>query len=199
MGLVIFALSACVEYVFPPFPGDTVTLFAGFLISAKGWSFLLVFGSVLAGSALGSMAGFWLGRWLKERRERRPPRHPKATEALDKLVERFRRHGEVLIVMNRFVPGLRAVFFVAAGISGMRGRWVLAWATVSAAIWNLMLIAVGSSVGANLDTIRGFFSTYSRLAWMLIAVVLAAWIIRWTYRRARSRARRRTGENPTGH
>lgn len=177
IGLTILGLSALIEYVFPPFPGDTVTLFGAFLITARGWSFPAVFGTVLFGSAVGAMADFWLGRVLSRRRVGGP--------RIEKLVERFRRHGEAYLVINRFLPGVRALFFVAAGMAGMRPSRVLLWATVSAALWNLLLIAAGSAVGANFDALLGIFTTYARLVWAALGVVALVWIGRAIVRRMR--------------
>jgi membrane protein DedA with SNARE-associated domain len=192
LGWGVLLLSALVEYVFPPFPGDTVTVFGAFLITARGWSFVAVFASVLMGSLAGAWLDFSFGRWLKRRELAADASHPghkhsRTREQVDKLVDRFKRHGEVYIVLNRFVPGVRAFFFIAAGMAGLRTRWVLLWAGVSAALWNLLLIAVGSSVGANFDELRRFLSTYSRYAWIALGLMVLAVIARSVYRRLTGR------------
>ncbi|MFH0902064.1 MAG: DedA family protein [Pseudomonadota bacterium] len=185
LGLAVIALSALLEYVFPPFPGDSVTLFGAFLITARGWSFPLVFGAVIAGSLAGVALDFSVGRWLKRREETHVSRHPRIRQKVDKLVERFRRHGEALIVLNRFLPGIRALFFVAAGMAGMRRGWVLFWAMVSAVLWNLMLIAAGSAVGANFDELKALLAGYSRLVWMALGVLAVALLVRYLYHQIR--------------
>ena len=61
----LLALAACLEYVFPPFPGDTVTLFAGFLVGVnEEWSFALVFLALNVGSVLGTLIDYAAGVWL---------------------------------------------------------------------------------------------------------------------------------------
>jgi membrane-associated protein len=177
LGWGILGLSALVEYVFPPFPGDTITLFGAFLITARGWSFVGVFGAVLVGSGAGAMADFWLGKVLQRRHI--------GGDRLRALVDRFQRHGEAYIVLNRFLPGVRALFFVAAGMANMRWTRVLLWAMVSAALWNLLLIAIGSAVGANFEALLRFFATYSRLVWIALGVVVAVWIARALWARWR--------------
>jgi membrane protein DedA with SNARE-associated domain len=191
LGLSILALSAFVEYIFPPFPGDTVTLFGAFLITSEGWGFTSVFASVLLGSGAGAMADFWLGKWLK-RRELAHPSESKTRKRVDALVEKFRRHGEVFIVLNRFLPGVRAFFFVAAGMAGMRARWVFLWSLVSAALWNLLLIALGSSVGANFEELKAFFAAYSRLVWIALGLVVLFFVVRAVVRRLMRRPEKPT-------
>ena len=67
-GVAMLGGSAMVEYVFPPFPGDTITLFGAVLITAYGWSFAAVFGAVMLGSMAGAMADYYLGHRLRLRR-----------------------------------------------------------------------------------------------------------------------------------
>src|SRR5262245_13990194 len=113
-GLALLVGSSALEYLFPPIPGDTITLLSAVLITAYGWSFWLVLLAGVLGSVLGSMATFWLGDRLRRRRERRRAQG-KATEqaTLDRMIARFELHGPAYLVINRFVPGIRALFFVA--------------------------------------------------------------------------------------
>ena len=127
----------------------------------------------------GAMAAFWFGGWLTRRSLGR------FQEKVDALVARFKRHGEVYIVLNRFIPGVRSFFFVAAGMAGMRARWVFLWALVSAALWSLLLIAIGSSVGSTWDELQAFLGAYSRLMWGALGVVALLLVIRWLFRRFR--------------
>lgn len=200
LGYLLIASSALIEYILPPFPGDTVTLFAAVLITAFGWSFLGVFGSVMAGSVLGSLLAFYLGCWLRDRRTRRelaererartgqaaptdPAERHGREAALDRLVAGFRHHGAAYLVINRFLPGVRSLFFVAAGLAGMRTLPVIVYSAVSAAVWNLAIIALGSALGANFDTLLAWVRRYTTVVWVIIAVVVVVWV--WRFLRAR--------------
>ena len=61
VGLAVIALSAMMEYIVPPFPGDAITLFSAVLITAHNWSFSGVFGAVMLGSVTGAMTAFYAG------------------------------------------------------------------------------------------------------------------------------------------
>jgi membrane protein DedA with SNARE-associated domain len=186
VGLSILAASAAIEYIFPPFPGDTITLFGAFLITARGWSFVLVFTAVLLGSGVGAMADYYFGRWLARREAAWTGRRARVRQVIDDLVERFRRHGEAYIVLNRFLPAVRAFFFVAAGMAGLRPGRVLLWSLVSAALWNLLLISVGAAVGANWQRIQWFATTYSRAVSLLLVAIVVFFLGRWWWRRRRA-------------
>lgn len=180
-GLALLAGSALLEYVFPPFPGDTVTLFGAVLITAYAWSFAGVFGAVMVGSCAGAMLDYYLGRQLRLRRIAKQA--AKRPGTVERLVETFRRRGAVYLVLNRFFPGIRALFFVAAGMAGMRPVPVFIFSAISAALWNLGLIAIGAAVGANFDTLYGWVRSYTIVVWIAIGLVVAFFVTRALLRR----------------
>ena len=174
LGYVILGLSAMVEYIFPVFPGDTVTLFGAFLVTRYGWSLGLSFASVLAGSAVGAMLDFYVGRWMGQRyRQGRFLRSEAIRARVERVLESFRRHGEIYVALNRFLPAIRAVFFLAAGMARLRPARVLFFAMVSAAAWNALIIGVGYAVGANWERLLEVFRTYSVVSWVLVGAVVA--------------------------
>jgi membrane protein DedA with SNARE-associated domain len=185
VGLSILGASAMIEYIFPPFPGDTITLGGAVLITSYHWSFIWVFAAVMAGSVVGSMADFYLGIRLERRSADKDP--TERNQTVQRLVEKFRRHGALYLVINRFLPGIRALFFVAAGMAGMRAGPVLFFSAVSAALWNLAIIAVGSAVGLSFDNMDEWGARYSIAMWSVIGAVVLFFLIRTLLRRRRSK------------
>lgn len=187
LGLLVLATSAMVEYIFPPFPGDTITLFGAILITAYRWSFIAVFGAVMFGSIAGSMIDFYLGQRLRLHAERNPKEETRRRAAINKLVTKFEQHGALYLVINRFLPGIRALFFVAAGMANMRPAAVLFYSAISAALWNLGLILLGSVVGMNFESLTTFMRQYSIVMWLLIGAVVVFFVAKavWTRRRQR--------------
>ena len=178
---------AFLEYVFPPVPGDAVVLAGAVLVGASGWNPWFVFGAVTLGSALGAAAAFGVGRWLVSS-GRITRLSPKKREAIEGIVTRFERRGALYLAINRFFPGIRAFFFVAAGLAGYRLKVVLLWSTVSALIWNGVLMSVGVVLGHNVDEVDTFFTQYTWLMWGLIALVVL--VVVWRIVAKRKRASR---------
>jgi len=178
-GLGVLAGSAAIEYVFPPFPGDFVTVLGAILVTRYGWSLLAVLGAVMLGSIVGALLAFQLGRVVARRRSKPRP-------TLDAVIARFRRHGAAYVMINRFLPGVRGLMFVAAGMADMPRGKVLAYAVVSALAWNLLLMALGAALGANLDGLVEIVRNYTVVAWLvLIAITVGFLLVRW-WRRRRS-------------
>src|SRR5262249_48698448 len=128
LGLSILALSAFIEYIFPPFPGDLIAVFGAFLVTRRGWSWPGVAAATLVGSSAGCMVAYAAGRWLARSEAGWHARWlVKIRPRIDAIVERFRRHGALYITINRFLPSVRALFFVAAGMARLPWWKVLAF------------------------------------------------------------------------
>lgn len=183
-GALLFG--AFIEYVFPPFPGDTIVVAGAVLVSAFEWSLWPVLALVTAGSVAGALLDWRVGRWLAAsgRLERL---RPAWRDALDGIVRQFESRGAWYLVVNRFVPGIRALFFVAAGIAGLRLGRVAAWSAVSALAWNALLLAAGFAVGTNVDELEELVGSYTLVVWILVGVVLAIVVARFIVKRRRAR------------
>jgi membrane protein DedA with SNARE-associated domain len=209
LGWLALAASAVIEYVFPPFPGDIVTVLAASLVIAASWSWWGVLSALMLGSMIGAALTFELGvRWARRRArhrstgvvedgspdlrsdERRLPavdaRARARGAALDRLVARFHRHGPAYLVLNRFVPGVRSLFFVAAGLAGMSRRAVYGFGALSALLWNLALLGAGLALGANYDRLERIVTTYTTVAVAVMVGVLLLYAgVTWWRRRHR--------------
>jgi len=165
--LLVLFLGAFIEYVFPPFPGDLVVVLGAVAVGAGDRALLPVAVAVTLGALLGTAVDWWLGVRAAAHLDRLGPRRRRA---VDRLVEGFRRVGPVLLVANRFAPGIRALFFVAAGVAGLGLGPVLLWSSVSAAAWNALLLGLGLQVGWNLDAV---LASMRAMGWMGGGVVVA--------------------------
>ena len=185
-GYVALGLASLIEYVFPPFPGDTVALVGVFLAATAGWSWTAVYLALNLGSVLGAMSAYAAGR-AAARREVRPRwlQTPRVEAALREIEARFEAHGAIVIALNRFVPALRAFFFIAAGLARMNALAVLLWGAVSACAWNALLLLLGFVVGSNWALLARVVGTYSWAA-VLLAILAVGAYVWWRARKKRS-------------
>jgi len=182
---VLFA-SSILEYVFPPFPGDTVTLAGAVLAYVGGWHPLYVLLALTLGSLAGSALDFWFGlKALTPERLARSPRLAARSASIDRVLAAYRRFGPAFLLLNRFMPGVRALFFVAAGMAGIPLRAVLLYSAASSLAWNMMLMAAGFLIGDNIPLLESLFSTWSSALWLLLAAA-ALWLLARHLRRRRS-------------
>ena len=180
---LLFA-GALVEYVVPPAPGDTVVVAGAALVVAFDWPVLPVFAVTLAGAVLGSALDLAVGRWLVHsgRLERLSPGR---RQVVDRLIGVFERRGAVYLALNRFVPGIRALFFVAAGAAGVPWTHALFWSAVSAALWNACLIALGVLAGKNIELLEVWVGRGNAVLGVVLVGVLG-WVGLTVWRATRS-------------
>lgn len=187
----VLGLCAMIEYVFPPFPGDTVTLLGGVYAVRGHKPWLLVLAVLTLGSVVGAMVDYWVGarvfRWVHHR-----PATKRflgfTREQLVDLEARMRRRGSVLILLNRFLPGVRGLLFFAAGASQMPFGRVMGLGAISALVFNLLVLGVGFAVGGNAERIAVLLQDYQAAVGGLLVVAGVALLIRLLLRR-----RNRTG------
>lgn len=188
LAYLLLAVAAAIEYVFPPFPGDTLTLFGVFLAVSKGYSPTGVYVAITVGSVVGGWLAYRFGLRLGDTSD--PPTglmaNPSAKAAIDEIGVRFQRHGIAYLALNRFVPVLRAFFFVAAGIARFRVGPVLFWGALSALAWNALLFVAGWSVGHHWDQLSRLIETYSTVVLGLVVVGAVVFFVRRRARRSTS-------------
>jgi membrane protein DedA with SNARE-associated domain len=178
----ILFLGSLVEYVFPPFPGDTlVVLGAWYAVNGKiSWPF--AFAAVTAGAVVGAWIDYRIGVALGAALERGAMRRgPVTLEHVRQVEAGYARWGAWFLLANRFLPGIRAFLFVGAGAARLPLGKVLLWGGISAAAWNALLLLVGAYLARNLSELVDWLERYTMLAWMGMAVVAALLLARFAF------------------
>jgi membrane protein DedA with SNARE-associated domain len=186
--LVLFGASF-IEYVFPPFPGDTIVLLGAWYAVQGTVSWPTALATVTAGAVAGAWVDWRVGRAIAPVLESRvAQRRPLDAARLAQFEAAYRRWGGLLLVVNRFLPGIRAFLFVAAGAARIPLGRVLLLGAISAALWNAVLLALGGLLVRNLPQMTDLVSRYTFAAWVVIAAALAAILGRALGRRRHPRA-----------
>jgi len=180
---LLVAAASGVEYVFPPIPGDTVALFAVALAVRAQLSWFFVYCSMTVGAITGGLAAWAFGLWLANHEAHWPGfmKTPAATRALDAVRRGYTRHGAMYLAVNRFLPALRAFFFVGAGLSRMNAGAVVVYGGLSALVWNALLLGVGYLVGNNWDALVDIASRYTLVTLMLVLSAVGGIVARFVY------------------
>jgi len=180
LGLLVLGLAAAVEYVVPPFPGDTITLLGGVYAIRGEHPWPLVFLVVVAGSVVGAFINYQVGRWLVGRFERKPGdvffgiSHAR----LEAVQSQMRHKGPWLLLANRFIPGVRGLIFVAAGAAHMPRSNALTLGALSAVAHTGLVLALGAAVGGNLERLESLMWRYQRAVLGLVVVGVLAVVVR---------------------
>ena len=180
-------ISAIVENVFPPFPGDTMMVFGGYLVGRGALDFWSVVGVTFAGHILGFMALVFVGRTLGRAALIRLHWGRRADAYIDRAERHAQRHGMVLITVNRFLPGVRSVISIVAGLLRMPVWQVALTATLSIATWNYLLVWSGRHIGENWERVIELLNQYNIIIGTALVVAALGAGIWWYLRRRRTR------------
>jgi membrane protein DedA with SNARE-associated domain len=168
-----------------PLPGETI-LIAASLYAATGRLNIVLVGVIAviastAGSAVGYAVGEYGGRPIAEKYGKYVFLNE---ERLDKTQAFFERRGWAVVLLGRFVEGVRQAAGIIAGISNMRFRVFLTYTLIGACLWVTTWAIVGELAGDHITTI----SKYATYVAVSIVVLIIAVLIRALIRSRRKRA-----------
>ena len=180
--LGVFLLIA-LENVFPPIPSEVILLFGGFMTTFTDMNIVGVIISSTLGSVLGAIVLYYIGKILNKERLKKiitskPGKILRLTpEDIDKADEWFDTKGNKTVFFCRFIPLIRSLISIPAGMSEMPMKKFLLYTTAGSAIWNSVLSIAGSIVGENWTDILKIMDNYSHIIVILLAIVFVVAII----------------------
>lgn len=180
--LGVFLLIA-IENIFPPIPSEVVLLFGGFMTT---YTQLNIIGMVIA-STLGSLVGaivlYYIGRILNKERLKKILSGKIGivlrikNEDIDKADHWFDTKGNKTVFFCRFIPIVRSLISVPAGMSQMPMGKFLIYTTAGSVIWNTVLIVAGNLVGEKWEDILQIFSDYSHITLVVLVIIFIVGVI----------------------
>lgn len=183
----VLGVGAAIENIVPPIPADTFILLGGFLAArgraAEGVVFLVTWTANVLSALAVYTAAYRYGDSFFQTRLGRYVLDPKQVEVARRF---YRRWGAAAVFYTRFLPGLRAVTPVFAGLVRQRPLSVVVPLLLASAIWYGALVWVGAFAGRNIDQL---LEMQNRVNWVLASIagvifVLVAW---WWFRSRGSR------------
>jgi membrane protein DedA with SNARE-associated domain len=184
-GLLLVAALAWLEYVFPPSPGDSAMLLACFLAGAGSLPRGGTYAACFLGSVAGALTAYALGARLG--RSYFFLRSEWAAGELSRFERGLRRFGPRLLLINRFLPGVRAVFLYGAGIGRLPWKPVLVYSGLGNLLWVALIAWAGTSLGDSWEEVQGIFRRYVWGIGIVVGIYVTVGFVR-----ARRRARLRT-------
>jgi membrane protein DedA with SNARE-associated domain len=141
------------------FPGTTLLIAAGTLMSGGTLPYTPVLVGAIAGATLGDSVSYWIGRRFGGGIANLWPfsRNP---EMLPSGVRFFAKHGGKSVFIGRFFGPVRAVIPLAAGVMQMPRGWFWFANFTSALVWAPMLLFVGDAAGDIGDRLIGSTNTF---------------------------------------
>jgi len=135
-GAIAIFLMIYLESFGAPLPGETGMIAASLLAAQQKLSIASIFAAAMTGAVLGDLTGYAIGRFGGQKLLRSFGPYVKLTpERLDAIEAQFRKAGPWIVVVARFLPGLRQVNGLVAGSLAMPWHHFLGAQVVGALLW----------------------------------------------------------------
>ena len=194
-GYIGVFLLITIENVFPPIPSEVILLFGGFMTTYTSMNVIGVIIASTLGSVLGAIILYYIGKILnKERLKKIITSKPGKLlrlkpEDIDKADEWFDTKGNKTVFFCRFIPVIRSLISIPAGMSEMPMKKFLIYTTLGSLIWNAALTIAGSIVGENWTSILEIMDNYSHIIVIQLAIIFVIAIIIFYSKRRKSNAK----------
>lgn len=174
------------ESTLVPIPSELIMPFAGFLAFKGEFSLPVILVINSSAALVGSGLCYWLGAVGGK------PllvRYGKYIFVRAKDIERterfFARHGKATILIGRFLPVVRHIISVPAGIARMPLVPFFTQTFIGATIWGTVLMLVGYELGANWESVAKQLKHIDLIVGVLIVATAIALGLRFVLRRRR--------------
>jgi membrane protein DedA with SNARE-associated domain len=184
VGYVGVMVAMAIESAMIPLPSELILPYAGFLVSDPSklepltqapWDFWIAVIVGTVGNTLGSLIAYGIGAYggrpFLERYGRYLLIRHHDLELADRFFERW---GGPTVFVGRLLPIVRTFISFPAGVARMRIVPFIAYSTLGALPWSILLVWVGQQLGANWEDIRRILQPFDMaIAAVVIACVLA--------------------------
>jgi membrane protein DedA with SNARE-associated domain len=193
-GYAVVALFVGAEGVGVPLPGETALLAAAALAARGHLSIVGVIVASAVGVAAGGSGGYWIGRSAGQVVVARYGRWAGITPArLDRTRRFFAVHGAHAVLVARFVPIVRILAGLVAGITEMPFTQFAAYNAVAGVIWSVLFGLLGYSFGRNLPLLEHRLGEAGLVAGALV-VIAGLGLLAWRRTRRKPDTRKQKSE-----
>jgi len=154
-----------------PAPGQTLLIASAFEASQGQMNIALLLLLVTTAAILGNSFGYMIGRWGGRIALNKLHVNPQRQEHLDNL---FRRCGGLVIMLARFVDGLRQLNGIISGMLKMPWWTFTAYNVAGALLWTCVWGLGTYYLGRDIHFIAGFFHRHRQFLLILSLTALVA-------------------------
>lgn len=182
IGEVGVGLLIALETILPPIPSEIILPFAGFAAAEGSLNPYLAWLCATLGSLLGAMVLYLFG--LKFSYERLHELAGKkwfflfGVRDLERGMKFFDDHGSVVVLVGRFIPLIRSIVSVPAGLDSMPIPRFLALTALGSGIWNAVFITIGYRLGPKYALVEQYMGPISKGVVAVLALVLVWLVVR---------------------
>ncbi|MBU2589192.1 MAG: DedA family protein [Nanoarchaeota archaeon] len=176
-GYPILFILMTLESMIAPIPSEAVMPFAGFLAANGRFTFLGVILVSSLASVFGSLVSYWMGIFGGRRFILKFGKYLLLDEEhLQWTEDWFKRAGEKTIFISRFVPVVRHLISIPAGIGRMNLKKFIIYTFLGATLWNSFLAWLGFLLKERWEIIHHYSSQIDIVIVALLVIGISYFI-----------------------
>ncbi|HRI45934.1 MAG: DedA family protein [Ignavibacteriaceae bacterium] len=177
-----------IENIFPPSPSDLIVVLGGSLIVQGTIHFIPALIVTTIGSELGFLLLYYFGMQTDKKLVRKGKLKFIPIESLETAEKWFAKYGFFIILFNRFISGIRSIISFFAGLSELEFYRTLTLSTISALLWNIILLTLGIIFGENIALADNAMNTYSSIIFIVLTGMSLFFVIKFFWKKKRADA-----------
>jgi membrane protein DedA with SNARE-associated domain len=176
--LGVFFLMVLESMVFPV-PSELVMPFAGFLVADGKMAFWLAIVASSLGSITGSLISYYVAFYGGKEMVHRFGKILLLDEAeLEWTEQWFRKKGSITILISRFIPVVRHLISLPAGLGRMNIRHFVLYTLIGATAWNAFLLWAGMKLRERWEIVHNYSSQLDIIVVGLLVLVVVFYVYR---------------------
>lgn len=176
--LGVFLLMAA-ESTMVPLPSELVMPFAGYLAYTGKFNFVYVIFISGLGTVFGSLVSYYIGEYGGEPFLEKYGKYLLINKKdLEWTHKWFANHGEKTIFISRFIPVVRHLISIPAGIAEMNIKRFTIFTFLGGFLWNTFLAYLGYLLGQNWTLVHHYTKPLS----YVVVVLLIAGVVFFVYK-----------------
>jgi membrane protein DedA with SNARE-associated domain len=160
-----------------PVPDETLLTLLGYLILKGDLRFAPALMTALAGAICGISVSYTIGRTGGMALVKKHGIFLHVNDARLALVRQwFDRIGKWSLMLGYFIPGVRHIIAITAGISGLRLPTFMLFAYTGALIWSVVFITAGYIIGKEWRRFSEAMHGFILWTVLIIAIIIAGYV-----------------------
>jgi len=178
-GIYLFLfVSGFLQVLFAPYPGEVILVFSGYLGTLGEYRGSFLFIAYWSSIIICNFIIYELGiRYCQRILDSKLVRKAFPRERLEKSKMWVQKYGFFVYIIAIFIPGMYLPTVFISGILGYRRHLAYSGMVVATLVHDIMLYISGSVIGGNWEKISQFLSMYKTITILIIAAIVAAFVI----------------------
>lgn len=178
MGYLGLFVLMVLESMALPIPSEVVLPFSGYLVYLGKLNIVLAIIDATVASIVGSLITYAISYYVGYDVVLKLGGYVRINEKHLKIAEAwFNRYGGLSILISKFVPEVRALISVPAGVVHMNTWLFILYTTLGSMTWNTVLVYLGLILGPSWEYALTLVTNYSDYLAIAFAVVITTLVI----------------------